>query len=147
MKRGAIAAAAAAAFALVFTTMPLAAHHSHAAVYFLDQELALRGRIIEVLLRNPHSFLIVEAPDAAGQMQHWNVQWGSSGQLGQWGIKRDTLKAGDEIAITIWPGRKSEEHSGLVKIIRRPSDGFEWGTKPGETVENWMLPINGRSTR
>ena len=31
--------------------------------------------------------------------------------------------------------------SGAVKILRRPSDGWEWGTKPGETLSNWMLPL------
>jgi hypothetical protein len=127
------------ALGLALPALPLAAHHSHSAIYFLDRESVLHGKIVTILLRNPHSMLVMEAPDEAGQMLHWSVEWGAAGQLGEWGIKRDTLQAGDEIELTIFPGREAESHRGLVKILRRPSDGFEWGAKPGETVKNWGI--------
>src|SRR5690348_15953481 len=78
------------------------AHHSLAATY-LDKEVKLEGKILDLLLRNPHSFLQIEAPDENGVMQRWSLEWRSSGQLGQVGIKRDTLKVGDEVTITMSP--------------------------------------------
>lgn len=135
-------------FAAAFLAAGLAsAHHSFAGTYFLNQEVVLHGTIAEFLLRNPHSFLVVDAPDSAGQMQHWNIEWSPGGLLFQRGIKRDTFQPGDEVTITIMPGKKPEEHRGLVKILRRPLDGFEWGTKPGEVITEWMVRNGTGGTR
>jgi hypothetical protein len=110
------------------------AHHSLAATY-LDKEVKLEGKILDLLLRNPHSFLQIEAPDENGVMQRWSLEWRSSGQLGQQGIKRDTLKVGDEVMVTINPSRTPADHRGALKTLHRKSDGFGWGTNPGETTE------------
>ena len=110
------------------------AHHSLAATY-LDKEVKLEGKIIDLLLRNPHSFLQIEAPDEKGVMQRWSLEWRSSGQLGQQGIQRDTLKVGDEVIITMNPSRTPGDHRGALKSLHRKSDGFGWGTKPGETTD------------
>ena len=111
------------------------AHHSLSATYQSDKEIKLEGTIVEILLRNPHSFLQVEAPDESGQMQRWSLEWRSSGQLGQQGIKRDTLKIGDAVTITLNPSRTPADHRGALKTLHRKSDGFGWGTNPGETID------------
>jgi hypothetical protein len=111
------------------------AHHSLAATYQSDKEIKLEGTIVEILLRNPHSFLQVEAPDENGQMQRWSLEWRSSGSLGQQGIKRDTLKIGDAVTITLNPSRTPTDHRGALKTLHRKSDGFGWGTNPGETID------------
>lgn len=121
------------------------AHHSPAATYFLDQQAVIHGTVKEFLLRNPHSYLLVEAPDETGTMQRWAIEWGGGGQLSSRGVTRDTLKAGDEVWITIMPGKMPEGHRGLVKILRQPSDGFEWGTRPGEDLTHW--PLGGKDAR
>ena len=110
------------------------AHHSLAATY-LDKEVKLEGKILDLLLRNPHSFLQIEAPDENGVVQRWSLEWRSSGQLGQAGIKRDTLKVGDEVTITMSPSRTAGDHRGALKTLHRKFDGFGWGTNPGETIE------------
>jgi hypothetical protein len=124
---------------LVMTSVSLCsgtayAHHSLAATY-LDKEVRLEGNILDLLLRNPHSFLQIEATDENGIMQRWSLEWRSSGQLGQQGIRRDTLKVGDEVTITMNPSRTPGDHRGALKTLHRKSDGFGWGTNPGETTE------------
>jgi hypothetical protein len=111
------------------------AHHSLAATYQADKEVTLDGKIAEILLRNPHSFLQIDAPDEKGVMQRWSLEWRASGQLGQQGIKRDTLKIGDEVVITMNPSRTTADHRGALKTLHRKSDGFGWGTRPGETID------------
>jgi hypothetical protein len=111
------------------------AHHSLAATYYPEQVVKLNGKIVDLLLRNPHSFLQIEAPDDKGVMQRWSLEWRASGQLGQQGIKRDTLKPGDEVEITMNPSRTAADHRGALKTLHRKSDGFGWGDKPGETIE------------
>ena len=70
-----------------------------------------------------------------GIVQRWSLEWRSSGQLGQQGIRRDTLKVGDEVTITMNPSRTPGDHRGALKTLHRKSDGFGWGTNPGETTE------------
>jgi hypothetical protein len=111
------------------------AHHSLAATYKADQEVKLDGKIIDFLFRNPHSFLQIEAKDEKGVLQRWSLEWRASGQLGQQGIKRDTLKVGDEVEVTINPSRTAADHRGALKTLHRKSDGFGWGDKPGDTSE------------
>ena len=124
---------------LVMTAVSLSsgtayAHHSLAATY-LDKEVRLEGKILDLLLRNPHSFLQIEATDENGIVQRWSLEWRSSGQLGQQGIRRDTLKVGDEVTIPMNPSRTPGDHRGALKTLHRKSDGFGWGTNPGETTE------------
>lgn len=124
---------------LVMTALSLSsgtayAHHSLAATY-LEKEVRLEGKILDLLLRNPHSFLQIEATDENGIVQRWSLEWRSSGQLGQQGIRRDTLKVGDEVTITMNPSRTPGDHRGALKTLHRKSDGFGWGTNPGETTE------------
>jgi len=51
------------------TAVPLIAHHSFAATYFEDQTVTIKGKLVQFLYRNPHSFVHVEAPDDKGEMQ------------------------------------------------------------------------------
>jgi len=102
------------------------AHHSIAATYDGNKEEKLDGKIVELVFRNPHSFLHIEAPDPNGAIQRWSLEWRSAGSLGQEGIKRDTLKLGDAVVITMNPSRTPADHRGILKSLHRKSDGFGW---------------------
>ena len=127
-------------FAALFAAMLLLAvaawaHHSLGATYEANKTITLDGKILQLLLRNPHSFLQVEAPDENGVMQRWSLEWRSAGSLGQQGIKRDSLKTGEEVVVTGNPSRTPGDHRAALVTLHRKSDGFGWGTRPGETVE------------
>jgi hypothetical protein len=111
------------------------AHHSFAATYFEDKTAKIEGKLVQFLFRNPHSFVHVEAPDESGQMVRWAVEWGGAGQLGGQGVTRETLKAGDVVTITGNPGRNPADHRLRMVSLRRKSEGFGWGGKPGEVVD------------
>jgi hypothetical protein len=120
---------------VLMLSMVAYAHHSLGATYESDKEVKLEGKIVQLLLRNPHSFLQIDVPEKDGTMQRWSLEWRGSGQLGQAGIKRDTLKAGDDVVVTVNPSRTPADHRGALKTLHRMSDGFGWGTKPGETID------------
>ena len=132
MKRRPISAVAAA-----FLAASAFGHHSLHATYFLEQQETIQGKIIQFPLRNPHSFLQLEAPDSAGALQTWSVEWGAGGQLGAQGVGPTTIMPGDQVTITMSPSQVAADHRGLLRVIRRPSDGFEWGAKPGEEIREW----------
>src|SRR5690349_9744002 len=105
------------------------AHHSVERVYYLDREVSLQGTIVRAFIRNPHSFLVIQAPDDQGAMQRWFVESHGFGSLRKQGIQPDTFKAGDDVSITINPGRKSEDHRGYLTALNRTADGFQWAEK------------------
>ncbi len=120
---------------LAAAPFPVHAHHSFAATYEEGKTVKIEGTLVQFLYRNPHSFVHVMAPDENGQMQRWAVEWGGVGQLTGQGVTRETLKAGDVVVITGSPGRNPADHRIRMVTLRRPSDGFGWGVRPGETVD------------
>ena len=66
---------------------------------------------------------------------HLSDEWGGAGQLGGQGVTRDTLKPGDVVVITGNPGRDAADHRMRMVSLKRTSDGFGWGSKPGEVVQ------------
>ncbi len=122
------------AAAFVFGTTAYG-HHSFAAVYNSKKEIKLEGTIVQLLYRNPHSYVQVEAVDENGVMQRWSVEWGGAAALGGQGVQRDTFKTGDHVIITGLPSRTPGEYRIKMNTLKRPSDGLTWGTKPGETVD------------
>ena len=113
----------------------LYAHHSFAATYFEDKQDTIEGDLSQFLFRNPHSFVHVDGKDKDGKPVTWAVEWGGGGQLGRSGVTRDTLKVGDHVIIVGNPGRNPDDHRLRMIKLKRTSDNYTWGTKPGETFD------------
>ena len=121
--------------ATLLLSMAAYAHHSYAATYDTTKEVKLEGKLVQFVFRNPHSFVTIQAPDTKGAMQRWSVEWSGTSQLGNQGIKQETLKVGDEIVIVGRPSRVTNEYRLLMVNLKRPLDGFSWGARPGEAVD------------
>jgi hypothetical protein len=132
MKRGLIVMLLAGAVAL---SAQAYAHHSFAATYLEDQTVTIEGQLVQFLFRNPHSFVHVMVEEEDGAMVRYAVEWGGAGQLGGQGVTRETLMPGDFGVICGSPGRNPEDHRVRMVTLFRPSDGFGWGNRPGETFD------------
>src|SRR5215470_19723292 len=110
------------------------AHHSYASTYDVTKQVNLKGKVVQFVFRNPHSFVHVQATDDSGAQQRWAVEWSGVSQLGGQGLNRESLKVGDEVVIVGRPSRVAGEYRALMVSLKRPSDGFTWGTK-GEAVD------------
>ena len=111
------------------------AHHSYGATYDTTKEVRLQGKLVQFVYRNPHSFVHVEAADDKGVSQRWAVEWSGTTQLGNSGVTRESLKVGDEVTIVGRPSRVPGEYRVLMVTLKRPLDGFTWGTRAGEAVD------------
>ena len=111
----------------------LYAHHSFAATYQEDKKITLEGKVVQMLMRNPHSFIHVEVADEAGKPVIWSIEGGGATQMKN--TKGDVLKVGDKVQVVCNPGRSVEGHRGRLISITRPADGWVWGTRAGEVVE------------
>ena len=109
------------------------AHHSFSAVYNVKETLKLEGNLVQFVFRNPHP--VVEAPDKEGKTQRWSLEWGGAAQLAGQGVQQRTLNVGDHVIITGQPSRAPGELRVLLKTLKRPSDGYTWGGRAGETFD------------
>ena len=121
--------------ALLLSSMAAFAHHSFSAVYNQKETIKLEGKLVQILIRNPHSFVSVELKDTEGKVQRWSGEWGGAAQLAGQGVDQNTLKVGDHIVVTGSPSRAPGEYRVLVRTIDRPRDGFTWGRGRGEVVD------------
>jgi len=110
------------------------AHHSYAATYDVTREIRLEGKLVQFVYRNPHSFVHVVTTDEKGASQRWAVEWSGTTQLNNAGVNKESLKIGDVVVITARPSRVAGEFRALMLTLKRPSDGFTWGS-PGQQVD------------
>lgn len=89
----------------VFTiSASVLAHHSFA---MFDQEhpIELAGTVKEFRFVSPHTFIFLDVNEADGSSQLWNLEGGPPSFLARDGWSSKTLKAGDEVQMTIDPLR------------------------------------------
>lgn len=121
-------------FAILPSGMTIYAHHSFAGTYILDKMQTVEGRVAQVLVRNPHSFIQVEVTDEKGEKIRWSIEGGGANQMAPQGEK-DGLKVGDILRVTGNPARSADAHRiRLVRMVR-PSDGWNWGNQDGQVVQ------------
>jgi hypothetical protein len=102
------------------------AHHSFTATYDESARSSIEGQVVQFLFRNPHSMIHVEAPDTAGQMQRWAIEWAGVSTLAGEGVTRATLRIGDRVIVAGNPGRNAADHRLRLLSIERPLDGWKW---------------------
>jgi lysyl-tRNA synthetase class II len=119
--------------AMFLVAAGLSAHHSFSAVYQTKEEIKLEGKLVQVSIRNPHSFVFIETKDQEGKTQRWSLEWGGAAQLAGQGVNQQTLKVGDKVVVTGRPSRTPGEYRVLVQTIT--SEGFTWGRGRGEVVD------------
>ena len=87
-----------AAICTVLLVVPLQAHHSHGN-YDTTKWTTMEGKVTEVHLLVPHSWLYVEVKDAKGEPTVWAMEATGPGGLQRVGVKKEDLKAGDSVKV------------------------------------------------
>ena len=116
---------------LLFVPGTSTAHHSFSATYDTGKTTSIEGKVVQFLLKNPHSFLHVSVIKD-GQEQVWNIEWAAAGQLG--GTLASSIKPGDPVIVTGNPSRDPAEVRLRMVNVKRTSDGANWGFTAGQFV-------------
>ncbi len=119
----------------MLSSLPVQAHHSFGGTYNVDKQITIKGKMVQVTLRSPHSFFYVEVQDATGAVQRWAIEGAGASQFAQQGINKDAFKIGDPVEIVANPSRSPNSTRARLIKITRTTDGKSWGTRTGETVQ------------
>ena len=120
--------------AVMLSSLPVKAHHSFGGTYDVDRQITIKGKMVQVSLRSPHSFLYVEVEDANGSVQRWVLEGAGATQFAQQGVDKDAFKIGDPVEVIGNPSRSPNSTRARLIKITRTTDGKTWGTRTGEVV-------------
>lgn len=105
---------------LALTTLPVAAHHSFAAEYDANNQITIVGTITKVEWTNPHTWFYVDVKDPQGQVVNWAIEGGAPTVLYREGWKPNSLKAGDQVTVTIALAKDKSRKQGNAYQFKLP---------------------------
>jgi hypothetical protein len=92
-----------------------AAHHSFA-MFDQSQNLPLKGTVHDFQWTNPHAFIDVDVPNAAGGSDLWKVELNSPNNLKRQGWKSTQMQPGDKVTVVINPLRDGSKGGLFVAV-------------------------------
>ena len=104
------------------------AHHS-ASMFDQTKRLEVKGTVKDFRWTNPHSWLVLTPTDASSAMGDFNIEMNGPGYLVRNGWKRESLKPGDTVTVTVAPLKDGSPGGTLIKVIT--ADGKELSATPG----------------
>ncbi len=96
---------------------PALAHHGRGGTYDMKRQVALKGTVAEILWRNPHIVIYVDAPDESGTLVRWAIEHSNITTLAMQGYGRNTLRAGQDVTAVVFPGADGTRKGLCAKIV------------------------------
>ena len=123
---------AAALLALGLLAAAPQAHHSIQIGFDTTKTNTITGTITKMDWRNPHAWLYVEAKDASGAVQAWQIEFGSANSLYRRGWRRDDLPVGATVTISGYVSRDGSRTLGATDVKLADGRRLFGGTAPTE---------------
>jgi hypothetical protein len=92
------------------------AHHS-TAEYDVRRVVEARGRVVDVLWRNPHVRISVSTEDIDGVTRHWHLEGMDVIRLDRAGIPRDLVQVGDMVRFVGNPSTRRERRMYVTNLL------------------------------
>jgi hypothetical protein len=97
--------------------VPVTAHHGTAISYQMDKVITLKGTVTQFKWTNPHVALYFDVKDGDGPAVSWSAEATSPYFWAQRGYNKNAVKPGDQITITLHPGRGGNPTGLLMKVM------------------------------
>jgi hypothetical protein len=105
------------------------AHHSYAS-FNMTEFTDIKATVKSFLWTNPHCLLIVTVPSDDGTTVDYSIEANGPGYLVRNGWKRDSLKPGDKITVTVHPLHDGSPGGDLVKVVFPDGRSLDTDAKP-----------------
>jgi hypothetical protein len=106
-----------------FIAVPVRAHHGTGGIYNMDKPVTLKGTVTMFKFVNPHVLLYFDVPDK-GAIVNWLGEGPSVNNWTKTGWNRNSVKAGDQVTVTLYPARSGKPEGVVHKIVT--ANGKEW---------------------
>ena len=93
------------------------AHHSFAAEFDGSKPVKLTGAVTKVEWTNPHIWFFMDVKNPDGTVTNWGLEMASPNQLLRAGWKRDSMKAGDVVAVEASRARDGSNHANAQTVV------------------------------
>jgi uncharacterized protein DUF6152 len=81
------------------------AHHGTGVSYDQTKSVILTGTLTKFSWTNPHCYVELDVKNSSGQVVHWAGEMNSPGVLKVAGWTRETIKAGDQVTLSVHPAK------------------------------------------
>src|SRR6266850_1176238 len=116
---------------MLLSSLSVTAHHSFGGTYDVEKKITLKGKMVQLSLRSPHSFFFVEVADSKGTVERWAIEGAAAAQFAQQGVDKDVFKIGDPVEVIANPSRSPNSTRARLIKITRTTDGKTWGGVEG----------------
>lgn len=99
----------------LIVTAPAVSHHS-AFAFDTENTLVVQGTVTEWFWANPHCLLKFDVMSDSGDVVHWVTETQSPANMIDAGWRRNDLKSGDEVAVTVQPARNGNPVGRIVRV-------------------------------
>ena len=86
-------------FILILVSFSAAAHHAATGRYAPDGFGEIEGEITDIFWRNPHVRFLINRTLGDGQVEEWEVEFGSVNTVERIGVSRDMVSVGDRVSV------------------------------------------------
>jgi len=111
--------------ALALAGAPSAQAHHSRAMFDTAKTVELTGEVSRFQWNNPHCYIQLRVTAAGGQQREYSIEMGAPMHLQGRGWTPRTLKAGDQVRVTIYPLRNGDPGGEMSSITTM--DGRQLG--------------------
>ncbi len=129
MKR--IVLSACLALALAATAVRIQAHHAFAAEFDAEKKVTLVGTVVVMEWVNPHAWLTIDVPDAAGKADRWQLEFGPPNALFRRGWRKSSLMPGMKVTATAFLAKDGRKVANADKVTLPDGKVFGAGANEG----------------
>jgi hypothetical protein len=97
----------------IFTSMASYAHHNQFQGFDPDKQQAVTGTVERFAWQNPHAYIYVSSGDG-NAARSWRIETLSIAFMRRMGWGPDTIRAGDNVTVTINPSRTPDRATGWL---------------------------------
>jgi hypothetical protein len=107
------------------------AHHSLSTEFDINKTVTLLGTVTKMEWTNPHSWLHLDVKDEQGQVQAWNIEFGSPNSLYRRGWRRTDLPANAVVTVTGYMAKDGSRTISASDVKLPDGRTLFAGTRPG----------------